>query len=91
MIYEAGVRQERSATVNGMGGPWRLGGGFATVTPNIENVGSLVVDLVDAPQNQLIWRAVATDTLSDKPEKNAQKIQKSVAKMFQKYPPNMKK
>ena len=85
------MRQERSATVNGMGGGWRFGGGFATVNTNIENIGSLVVDLVDQPQNQLIWRAVATDTLSDKPEKNAEKIQKAVAKMFQKYPPSAKK
>jgi len=74
-----------------MCGPWSIGGGFATVNQNIENVGSLIVDLVDAPQNQLIWRAVGTDTLSDKPEKNAEKIQKTVAKMFQKYPPNQKK
>jgi Domain of unknown function (DUF4136) len=91
LVYEAGVRQQRSATVTGMGGGWRVGGGFATVNQNIENVGSLVIDIVDAPQNQLIWRGVATDTLSDKPEKNAEKIKKAVAKMFQKYPPGAKK
>jgi hypothetical protein len=90
VVYESGIRQERSATVMGMGGGWRVGGGFATVNPNIENVGSLIVDLVDASQNQLIWRASATDTLADNPQKNTKKIQSAVAKMFKKYPPTGK-
>jgi hypothetical protein len=30
---------------------------------------------------------VARDTLSDKPEKNTEKLQKAVDKMFAKFPP----
>jgi hypothetical protein len=34
-----------------------------------------------------VFRGVASDTLSDKPEKNTKKINKSAQKMFYKYPP----
>lgn len=88
VTYQAGLRQEKSATVYGMGGGWRLGGGMGQIQQNIENVGTLVVDLVDAKENQLVWRGVASDALSDKSEKNAKKLQKAIEKMFKKYPPN---
>jgi hypothetical protein len=36
----------------------------------------------------LVWRGTASDTVSDKPEKNEKKIQKAAEKMFKKYPPS---
>lgn len=50
-------------------------------------VGTLVVDMVDAAGNKLFWRAVATDTVSDNPEKNEKKINKAAEKMFKEFPP----
>lgn len=38
-----------------------------------------------------MWRGSATDSVSDKPEKEAQKIEKAVGKMFEKFPPEAKK
>jgi hypothetical protein len=90
VTYHAGLRQEKSATVYGMGGGWRMGGGMGQIQPNIENVGTLVVDLADAKTNRLAWRGVASDALSDKSDKNAKKLQKTVEKMFKKYPPPSK-
>jgi len=51
--------------------------------------GTLVVDMVDAATNQLVWRGTATDTVSPtiKPEKVEKLIQKAVEKLFRKYPP----
>jgi Domain of unknown function (DUF4136) len=49
--------------------------------------GTLIVDLMDPNQKQLIFRGIATDTLSDKPEQNAKKIDSAVRKIFEKYPP----
>ena len=49
--------------------------------------GTLVVDLYDAKTKQLIWRGSAEDTLSDKAEKNEKNLDKGVAKMFKKFPP----
>jgi hypothetical protein len=68
-------------------GPWGFGGGMATVQTYTE--GTLVVDLYDATTRKMVWRGVAQATVSDKPEKNAVKIDKSLAKMFARYPPGV--
>jgi hypothetical protein len=68
-------------------GPWGFGGGMATVQTYTE--GTLVVDLYDATTRKMVWRGVATATVSDKPEKNAVKIDKSLAKLFARYPPGV--
>jgi len=47
---------------------------------------SLVVDLVDASNNEIVWRGVATAVLSDKPKNNERKLNKAIRKMFKKYP-----
>lgn len=89
VTYGAGISQETQSMVTGTGG-WRWGGGMATVNQYVTNVGTLVVDINDGKSRQLLWRGAAKDTLSDKPEKNAQKIDKAVTKMFKKYPPTGK-
>lgn len=89
VAYHTGVQRERSATMMGAGG-WRMGGGMGTINQNIQNAGTLVVNISDAHSRQLVWRGTATDTLSSKPDKNSQKIDKAVSKMFKKYPPKSK-
>ena len=68
-------------------GRGRIGGGMGTINQNISNAGTLVVDISNAQTRQLLWRGTATDTLSDKPDKNSQKIEKAVTKLFKQYPP----
>ena len=68
-------------------GPWGFGGGMATVQTYTE--GSLIVDLYDASTKKMVWRGVATATVSSKPEKNAEKIDKSLMKLFARYPPGV--
>ena len=46
-----------------------------------------MVDLFDAKSKQAIFRGTATDTLSDKPQKNDEKLDKAVEKMFKEFPP----
>ncbi|HEY1937265.1 MAG TPA: DUF4136 domain-containing protein [Candidatus Angelobacter sp.] len=75
---------------DGFGG-WRWGGfGPETATTSVENtrVGTLIVDMYDAQNKQLIWRAEAQDTLSGKPEKNENKLEKTTEKMFKHFPPD---
>lgn len=78
------TRQVPQVIANGFG-PWGFGGGVAAFDPYTE--GTLVVDLYDANTKKMIWRGVATATVSSKPEKNAAKIDKALAKMFERYPP----
>ena len=74
---------------NGLGGGWRFGGGFgdATTTVDTYKVGTLVVDLFDAGSKKLIWRGSASDTLSDKSDKNIKNLDKGVQEMFNHFPP----
>jgi len=69
---------------------WRWGVAEATTTVNTYTVGTLVVDLFDTHNKTAIYRAAATDTLSDKAEKNADKLNKAVDKMFKDFPPGEK-
>jgi hypothetical protein len=74
----------------GFGGwGWRGwgGDGMATTIPESYTVGTLVVDLFDCRTKQIVWRGTATDTLPEKPEKTAEKLNKAVEKMFSKFPP----
>jgi Domain of unknown function (DUF4136) len=48
---------------------------------------TLVVDIYEAGSERLMWRGLAHDQLSDKPEKNTEKLQKAVDKMLDKFPP----
>src|SRR5580658_3334876 len=76
---------------DGFGGGWRWRGwgnqfGEATTTTNTYEVGTLVVDLFDSRTKRLMWRGSASDTLSDKSEKNIRNLDKGVNKMFDSFP-----
>jgi hypothetical protein len=90
-------QQTLNTFYEGFGGGWGWrrfgGGGFGDATTTTENykVGTLVVDLFDANTKNLIWRGSASDTLSDKSEKNIKNLDRSVQKMFDHFPPDVKK
>ena len=77
----------------GGGWGWRRWGGFgdgfgtSTTTEDTYQVGTLVVDLFDTSTKKLIWRGSASDTLSDKSDKNIKKLKMAVQKMFDRFPP----
>lgn len=77
----------------GGGWGWRWGGGLgdgfgtSTTTEDTYKVGTLVVDLFDTNTKKLIWRGSASDTLSDKSDKNIKKFNSEVHKMFDHFPP----
>ena len=77
---------------NNFGGGWRWGGfGDATTTTETYKVGTLDVDLFDTKTKTLVWRGSASDTLSNKSEKNIDSLDKGVEKMFKKFPPDPSK
>jgi hypothetical protein len=83
----------------GGGWGWRgwfgggLGDGFgdSTTTESAYKVGTLVVDLFDSNTKKLIWRGSASDTLSDKSDKNIKNLDKGVEKMFDHFPPDTRR
>jgi len=44
------------------------------------------VDLYDGGTRKLVWRGAAAETVGDKPSKSSPRIEKALARMFQKYP-----
>jgi hypothetical protein len=74
----------------GYGWGW-YGGGMGMTTSTVQQipVGTLIVDLVDAKQKELVWRGTATKTLNPdaSPETKQKNLQEALAKMFESYPP----
>jgi hypothetical protein len=95
VIYSAATSTETQINTFDSGGPWGgyrwgwggYGGGMSTTTVEKILVGELIVDMADVKNKEFIWRGKASDTLSDKPEKNQKKLAKALAKMFKNFPP----
>lgn len=99
VTYNAEESQQMSLNTTYMGGGWGYGPGWgwgggmggmgsSTTTVRQYNVGTVVLDMWDAGQKRLVWRGTVSDTLSDNPSKNAEKINTAVDKLFAKYPPS---
>ena len=82
VVYHASTKEDVSLQSMGYGPRW--GGGTVNVNRILNAM--LIVDVSDSQAKNLLWRATATDTVSDNPQKNEKKIQKAVEKMFEKYP-----
>jgi hypothetical protein len=78
-------QQVPEVIADGFGPWWGYGGGMAAVQTYTK--GTIVVDLYDAATKKMVWRGVATSTLSSKPSKNTVKLDKALTKMFERYPP----
>jgi len=85
------TKRSLSTFYSGMGGygyrGWGGGMGSATTTESEYVVGTLVVDIFDKTGKNLLWRGIAQDEASDKPEKNIKKVAKASDKMFKDFPP----
>jgi hypothetical protein len=95
VIYSAATTTETQINTFDTGSPWGgyrwgwggYGGGSSTTTVQKIPIGQLVIDMADVKNKDFIWRGTASDTLSDKPEKNQKKLDKALAKMFKNFPP----
>lgn len=103
--YQTAIGQEKEFTSfntgwgygPGWGGGWYGYGGMSTGTTygstSTVYIGQLDLSMYDPATKQLIWRGVASKTLDPKakPEKKEKNINKAVAKLLKKYPPEVKK
>ena len=88
VTYNGGLKENVSLQGFGTGGRW-VGGSFS-VNKVTELEGTLIVDLYDVQGKRLVWRGIATETVSKKTEKNISKLEKVVEKLFKEYPPKAK-
>jgi uncharacterized protein DUF4136 len=98
VVLHGATEQKRSLNTfysGGYGGygwrGWGGGMGSATTTESEYTVGTLVVDIFDAKSKALLFRGIAQDELSDKPEKNQKKLAKASDKIFKDFPPGSSK
>src|SRR5580765_5235065 len=83
------THEQKKIVAPGFGiGPWGWGWGGPDAMIDTYLQGTLIVDLYDAKTKKMIWRGVATDTVSDQTSKNTEQIDKAIGKMFEKYPPD---
>ena len=86
------VRLSKETQVTAYGGygyGYRWRGGVSTARVEQIPVGSLIVDLADANQKELVWRGMASDTLNPEksPEEKDKALREALAKMFENFPP----
>ena len=98
VVYSNTIHDQKETVGTGYSyGPgWGWGGWGAAPSSVVYNtwvtkLGTLVVDIADAKQKQLLWRGSVTDTITDNSNKNIKNLDKAVAKLFQGYPPKEKK
>ena len=98
VVYSNSIHDQKEVVGTGYtyGPGWGWGGwgymGPTTTTYNtyVTKLGTLVVDISDVKQKDLVWRGSVTDTISDNSNKNIKILDKAVAKLFKGYPPTAK-
>ena len=96
VVLHGATQTKRSANTfysGGYGGyGYRGFGGMGTSQTVVSEyaVGTLVVDIFDAKNKQLIFRGIAEDEISDNAEKNAKRLEKASTKLFKDFPPKAK-
>ncbi|HTV64383.1 MAG TPA: DUF4136 domain-containing protein [Bryocella sp.] len=83
LVASGGEREQTSYNAWGMRG---LGGGMASITPQQNVEGTMIVSLYDVKQKELVWRGIAENTLSNNGDKNQKMVEKAVQKMFKQWP-----
>ena len=87
------TRQQYDTYGYGAGGWWGgyWGGGMTTTTTTVREYeeGTLILDIIDREQKQLVWRGSATKTLdaSATPEERQQTLRQAVGKILGDFPP----
>ena len=74
------------------GGGWGgmgMGGGSNTTVRDVP-VGTLMVDLYDRHNKNLVWRGISQEDVSSNLNKDTGRLQKAIDEMFYKFPPKTK-
>ena len=82
MVHLTTMPQQKLETFYGGYGGWGWGGWGPVEEVRTYLKGTVIVDLFDAKTKKLVWRGVGSETVSDHPEKNRERIDKAIAEMF---------
>ena len=87
--YQVSVSQQKQWNAYGTGMGFRFGGGMATATSSTIDIGTLVLDMYDTSNKQLVWTGRATKTIdpNNSQEKKQKNLDKAMQKLLKNYPP----
>lgn len=71
----------------GWGGPWGWGVGMNRTWTSTYNSGTIVVDMIDAKTNKLVWQGIGSGISVDSPKSKQKQIPEIVADIMANYPP----
>ena len=69
------------------GSRWRSGVGHPTTIATTYLRGTLVIDIWEAEQKELVWRGVVSDAVSGNPDRNTARINRGISSAFERFPP----
>jgi hypothetical protein len=100
VVYHMAFDTQKDISTFSSGSPgygaygWGWGGWGGTTTTQVRDIliGTLVIDMADAPKGQLVWRGMGVKEVDTqaKPEKRDKTIANAVKKIFKNYPPKVK-
>jgi len=74
----------------GWGGPFGWGIGMNRTWSSNYNEGALIVDLIDAKTNKLVWQGIGSGISVDSPKAKQKQIPEIMAEIMANYPPQRK-
>jgi hypothetical protein len=95
VVLHARMKNDKQITSYNAGWGWGWhgwgGGGISTARVYDVPVGTLIVDLVDTKEKELVWRGVASRDVGDSetPQERAEVTQQAIDKLFEKFPPGV--
>ena len=84
------IQTSRPYGMWGWGGPWGWGAGYNRTWTNNYNSGSLIIDLIDASSQKLVWQGIGNGISVDSPKRKQKQIPEIVNDILVNYPPQRK-
>lgn len=81
------IQGDRPIGMYGWGGPWGWGVGMSRTWSSNYNQGALVLDLIDARTQKLVWQGIGEGISVDSPKAKQKQIPEIVAEIMANYPP----
>ena len=82
------VQKHAPYGVYGWGGGFGWGFGMSRTFSSHYNEGSLLVDIIDAKTNRLVWQGIGEGIQVDRPEAKRKEIPMIVSEIMKNFPPN---
>lgn len=77
--------------IYGWGGPFGWGMGMNRIWTSNYTQGALIIDLIDARTQKLVWQGIGSGISVDSPKAKQKQIPEIVAEIMANYPPNRNK